>query len=139
MNQIGREKRIRGKLVNRTKDTEVLVEGDRKRLSQVVDNLLSNAIKYSPKGSNFTVFLEREVEGWLVQVTDNGPGIPSDELFGIFDEFGRTSVQATGGEKSTGLGLAIAKRLVELHGGTIWIDSVEGQGTTVSFVLPSHA
>ncbi|MBN1268292.1 MAG: response regulator [Kiritimatiellae bacterium] len=139
MNQIGSRKGIVGELVNRVPAGEaVQIEGDRRRLSQVIDNLLGNVIKYSGRDRPYTVSVDKEVEGWLVRVADHGPGIPSDELFSVFDEFGRTSVQASGGEKSTGLGLAIAKRLIEAHGGTIWIDSEVGKGTTVSFVLPRY-
>lgn len=139
MNEVGEGKKTHGEFVNRVPgEGEAPCRGDRQRLSQVIDNLLGNIIKYCPEHSAFEVTLEREVEGWVVRVCDNGPGIPKDELIGIFDEFGKTSVQATGGEKSTGLGLAIAKKLVELHGGTIWIDSAVGKGTTVSFVLPRN-
>ena len=102
----------------------------------MLDNLFGNVVKYCRDGAAFSVSLEAEVEGWLVQVEDQGPGIPRDELFGVFEEFGRTSVKPTNGEKSTGLGLAIVKKLVESHGGTIWIDSEVGRGTRVSFVLP---
>lgn len=139
MNEIGQARRIKGTLARRGKsDDPAWVRGDRHRLAQVVDNIMGNAVKYCPDGSAYTVSLTREVEGWLVEVEDNGPGIPRDELFGVFDEFGRTSVRPTGGEKSTGLGLAIVKKLVELHGGTVWIDSKVGQGTKLSFVLPAH-
>ncbi len=140
MNEMGKQKGITGTLENRLAEgvtPHVNADGD--RLTQVIDNLLSNAVKYSPRDSTYKVSLDQEVEGWLIEVQDNGPGIPRDELFGVFDEFGRTSVQTTGGERRTGLGLAITKHLVELHGGTIWIDSEVGKGTTVSFVLPRHA
>lgn len=137
MNEIGRKKNITGTFINRLdKDCKPLVEGDKKRLIQIVDNIMSNAIKYSQPNTTFTVSLDRQVEGWLIQVADNGQGIPKAELAGVFDEFKKTSVQATGGEKSTGLGLAIVKKLVEMHGGTVWMDSEVGKGTTVSFVLP---
>lgn len=139
MNEIGRRKGIHGTLVNQMPPgTEAWVHGDRHRLTQVIDNLVSNAIKYSKPGAPFTLSISQEVEGWLVDVEDHGPGIPRDELLGVFDEFGITSVKASGGEKSTGLGLAIAKKLVELHGGTIWVESEVGKGTKVSFVIPGR-
>jgi two-component system, sensor histidine kinase and response regulator len=138
-NELGLRKDIRGTLVNRVPDGLAEVCGDRQRLAQVLDNLFGNVIKYCHDGTDFAVSLDAEVEGWLVQVEDHGPGIPCDELFGVFDEFGRTSVEPTGGEKGTGLGLAIVKKLVELHGGTVWMDSEVGKGTRVSVVLPRPA
>ena len=137
MNGIGREKGITGLFSDKTREpSDTTVYGDRQRLSQVLDNVLSNAIKFSPKNAAFDVILNSVVEGWLIQISNTGEGIPPDELIGIFDEFGKTSVQATGGEQRTGLGLAISKKLIELHGGTIWINSEIGQKTTVSIVLP---
>lgn len=139
-NQLTTRKRIEGSFSSDVpENTAPLARGDRKRLTQVIDNLLNNAVKYCPDGSRFVVTLTNELEGWLVKIDDNGPGIPHDELPGIFDEFGKTSVRATGGEKSTGLGLAIVHKLIDLHGGTIWIDSEVGSGTSVSFLLPYHA
>jgi len=139
MNDFGEQKGVRGSFITQlTGDKKAIVQGDRRRLAQVIDNLIGNAIKYCREGDDYEVRLSSEVEGWLVEVEDKGPGIPRDELFGVFDEFGKTSVQASGGEKSTGLGLAIAKKLVELHGGTIWIESKVGQGTRISFVLPEY-
>ena len=138
MNEMGRAKRIAGRWQRRGDDSgSAWIRGDPQRLAQVADNLMGNAVKYCPEGSSYTVSLCREVEGWLVDVEDNGPGIPRDEVLGLFEEFGRTSVRATNGEKSTGLGLAIVKKLVELHGGTVWMDSRVGKGTKVSFVLPA--
>ena len=138
MNEMGRAKRIAGRWQRRGEDSgSAWIRGDPQRLAQVADNLMGNAVKYCPEGSSYTVSLCREVEGWLVDVEDNGPGIPRDEVLGLFEEFGRASVRATSGEKSTGLGLAIVKKLVELHGGTVWMDSRVGKGTKVSFVLPA--
>lgn len=112
------------------------LQADSHRLLQVLDNLLSNAVKFSPRGA--TVSLRARLSGDTaeVSVVDEGPGIPPAERCKIFTDFGRTSVRPTGGERSTGLGLAIARRLVEAHGGRIWLDSEEGRGSTFSFSLP---
>lgn len=74
-----------------------------------------------------------------VAVTDQGQGIPPEDLTKLFKPFGRTSVKATGGEQSTGLGLAIVRNIVEGHGGTIRVESRVGAGSTFSFTLPSSA
>ena len=114
----------------------VVVNADKNKLTQVMDNLLSNAIKYSERDTNvFIDFIvsEDEIE---VQVTDQGKGIPEDEIGVIFDPFATTSVIATEGEKSTGLGLVSVKKIVETHGGKIWAKSEVGVGTTLFFTLP---
>lgn len=105
-------------------------------MRQVLDNLLTNAIKFSKPGT--TIKLRAHcVPGRLIfGLSDQGPGIPPDELPKLFVEFGKTSVRPTAGESSSGLGLAIARRLVETHGGAISVDSTVGVGTTFSFWLP---
>ena len=113
-----------------------LASVDKNRLGQVLDNLLTNAIKYSHSNTQTEVRLDRSPDGWLIQVIDAGQGIPEDELPGLFNEFKRTSVKTTGGESSTGLGLAIAKKIVRAHSGVIWAESKKGVGSTFSFTLP---
>ncbi|MEO5958551.1 MAG: ATP-binding protein, partial [Opitutaceae bacterium] len=98
-------------------------------MKQVVDNLLSNAVKYSPPGSAIAADLRMEANGaWRFSVKDQGPGIPAAERHKLFQEFGRLSVQPTAGEKSTGLGLAICRRIVEAHAGTIGADNLPDRG-----------
>lgn len=109
---------------------------DAPKLDQVLNNLLTNAIKYSPPNTSVQVHV-REMEGRaIVRVTDQGPGIPQEEQSKLFQPFGRTSVRTTGGEKSTGLGLAIARRIVEGHAGSLGVDSEPGRGSTFWFSLP---
>ncbi|MFQ3225642.1 MAG: signal transduction histidine kinase [Lentimonas sp.] len=85
-----------------------------------MDNLLSNAVKYSPLGSFIRVVTEH-VDGLLkIAVEDEGPGIPEDEMHKLFTDFGKTSVQPTGNETSTGLGLAICKKIAEAHSGRVY-------------------
>ena len=114
----------------------ISLECDPMHVSQVVNNILTNAIKFSAQGTTVTVSSALEGDEAIVHITDQGQGIPSDELPTIFNAFQKTSVKSTEGEKSTGLGLAIVKKIVEAHGGRIWADSVVGKGTTFSFSLP---
>lgn len=97
---------------------------DAAKMKQVIDNLLSNAVKYSPPGSKITVDLVANDSGCSFAVRDQGPGIPDNERDKLFKDFGRLSSKPTGGEKSVGLGLAICRKIVEAHGGTITADNI---------------
>ena len=132
-------------MISRKKDIELDVSVpedigqasfDKERMHQALDNLLSNAFKYSRPGTKVVLGAQREGSQLRVWVEDNGVGIKEDELPGIFDEFARTSARPTAGETSHGLGLAIAKRVVELHGGKIEAKSAQGAGTTITITLP---
>jgi signal transduction histidine kinase len=112
---------------------------DEEKIKQVVANLLSNAVKFSPPGSAIRVSVEEAAGRATVRVRDQGPGIPPGEHGKLFHDFGRTSVKPTGGEKSTGLGLAICKKLIEAHGGTIRADNEPDGGCTFQFSLPLNA
>lgn len=114
----------------------ISLECDPMHISQVVNNILTNAVKFSSQGTTVTVINELDGDNAIVHITDQGQGIPADELPTIFNAFQKTSVKSTEGEKSTGLGLAIVKKIVEAHGGRIWADSEVGKGTTFSFSLP---
>jgi len=119
-------------------ETEVSgkIRGDPQRLRQVIDNLLSNAVKYSPLGSVVRVFAEQVGGGWRIKVQDQGPGISEKDRPRLFQDFARLSARPTGGEKSTGLGLAIARRVVEAHSGQIGAENQPGQGATFWFEIP---
>ena len=110
---------------------------DQHKLDQVLNNLLGNAVKYSENGKHVTVSVAEREGSIVTNVADQGPGIPEDELHKLFQPFQRTSVQATGDEKSTGLGLAICKNIIEAHGGTITVESEPGTGTVFSYTLPA--
>lgn len=110
--------------------------GDRTLLPQVFDNLISNAIKYSPIGSNIYVNAWQESTFARVRVQDEGPGIPKAEQRRLFRKFSRLSTKPTGGESSTGLGLAIAKRIVDDLDGDIWCESEVGQGAAFHVRFP---
>jgi signal transduction histidine kinase len=111
---------------------ELWVEGDPIRLRQVLGNILANALRHSPPGGTIRVRAWRAGEEAWVQVSDQGPGIPEDELERIFERFYRGD-KARAGE-GAGLGLAIARELVRLHGGRIWAENRDG--ATFTFTLP---
>jgi signal transduction histidine kinase len=114
-------------------------EFDATKIQQVIDNLLSNAVKYSPPGSHIAVELRSGDSYCSFGVKDQGPGIPDDERDRLFKDFGRLSVRPTGGEKSTGLGLAICRKIVEAHRGTIEAENLATGGCEFRVTLPLTA
>jgi signal transduction histidine kinase len=108
---------------------------DRSRIKQVVDNLVTNAIKFSNPGTNIRFSAYSDDGKIYFSMADTGPGIPSMEMPKLFQDFGKTSVRPTAGESSSGLGLAISKRIVEKHGGKISAQSQVGKGSTFAFFL----
>ncbi len=114
-----------------------MVEGDERRIQQVIFNLLSNAVKFTPSGGDVDVTTARVNGEVWISVTDTGPGIAPEDHERLFDEF----QQADAGieqREGTGLGLSLSKRLVELHGGHIWVESELGKGSTFTFTLPAE-
>ncbi|MED1202729.1 cell wall metabolism sensor histidine kinase WalK [Heyndrickxia acidicola] len=117
-------------------NTEIFVEIDEDKLTQVLDNIISNALKYSPEGGQVK-FKVKELENMIeVSISDQGMGIPKDNIKKIFERFYRVDKARSRQMGGTGLGLAIAKEVVEAHGGRIWASSIEGKGTTIYFTLP---
>lgn len=110
--------------------------GDRGRIRQVLNNLIDNAIKFSHPGSCVKVRCAKEPGRIWTSITDQGLGIPGEELHKLFTPLGRTSARATAGEPSTGLGLAIVRRIVEAHGGHVSVESEVGKGSSFRFDLP---
>jgi PAS domain S-box-containing protein len=113
-----------------------LLEGDPDKLQQVIMNMLSNAIKYSPKGGDIRVSCCQENDGIHLRIQDQGTGLSPEALPHIFEPYNRAKTQTTKYIKGTGLGLSISKHLIELHGGSIWVESVLGQGSTFHITLP---
>jgi PAS domain S-box-containing protein len=103
------------------------------RLESTLYNLIDNACKFSPEGSEVRVFARQEKKNVVIGVSDHGPGIPPEEQEGLFEPFSRLGGAQT---KGTGLGLVVCKRLVEAHGGRIWVESKPGEGTTFLFTIP---
>jgi signal transduction histidine kinase len=112
------------------------VRADPLRLQQILWNLLSNAIHFTAPHGRVVVRVEREPERYLVSVEDDGIGIPESELPHVFERFRQVDGSATRGHAGMGIGLALARSLVELHGGAIWASSVVGQGSRFTFALP---
>ena len=102
----------------------------------MLDNLIDNAVKYSPPQTEVLISARRSGRELLVSVTDQGPGIPAEELTNVFDRMYRIEQRLSSGADGMGLGLYICQRLVETHGGRIWAESTVGQGSTIQFTLP---
>jgi signal transduction histidine kinase len=111
-----------------------LISGDRDRLLQVLSNLIGNAIKFTPAGGAIQIRVEQAPEGVRFGVADTGPGIPADDLGRLFQPFWQAQ---RGSLDGAGLGLMIARGIVEAHGGTIWAESEEGKGSQFYFTIPA--
>jgi len=123
--------------INLTREGDIPpVRVDAPKIEQVLNNLISNAIKFSFPNTTVEVRAAKGERQVVVAVTDEGQGIPSGDIDRLFIPFESLSVKSTAGEQSTGLGLAIARRIVEGHGGQIWVRSEVGVGSTFSFSLP---
>jgi signal transduction histidine kinase len=109
---------------------------DAAKIEQLLNNLVSNAVKFSYPSSLVEIRVTRERDRALITVQDQGQGIPADEVENLFRWFGKTSVRGTEGESSSGLGLAIAQKIVSGHLGTIWVESEVGKGSTFYVSLP---
>ena len=109
---------------------------DKEKMARVINNLMTNAIKFSPKGGRIEVMTAKHDNGVVIKVADNGIGIPADKLPGLFRMFTNVRRKGTANEESFGLGLAICKQIVDAHGGTLSVDSTEGQGSTFVITLP---
>ena len=116
-------------------DKAYYVDIDTDKLTQVIDNIISNAIKYSPDGGNIRFGVSVTDSILKVMISDDGMGIPSENVDRIFDRFYRVDRARARSMGGTGLGLAIAREMIEAHGGKIWADSEEGHGTTIFFTL----
>jgi signal transduction histidine kinase len=110
-------------------------KGDEQRIAQVILNLLGNAIKFTEQGK-VEVAATVSDESFLVSITDTGPGLSETDQKKIFEEFRQADASITRAKGGTGLGLSISKKIVEMHGGRIWVDSSLGKGSTFSFKLP---
>ncbi len=115
----------------------VVVQADSRRLEQVLSNLIGNAIKYSPQGGPVEITIEQEeTHGAVLSVRDHGIGIPAQQQGRIFSRFMRADNARKSGVSGTGLGLYLCRELIELHGGRIWFESVEEQGSVFYLALP---
>jgi signal transduction histidine kinase/CheY-like chemotaxis protein len=117
-------------------DTLPHAEFDTGKIGEVLDNLLTNAIKYTSPGGKVKVVARSIEDAVEICISDTGLGIREDELKKLFKKFSRTSAKPTGGETSIGLGLAIAKKIVDIHEGKIWVESEYGKGSKFYFTIP---
>ena len=116
--------------------TSVWIEIDTDKMTQVIDNILNNAIKYSPEGGKITVSMKTTDDQMILSISDQGLGIPKEDLPKIFDRFYRVDKARSRAQGGTGLGLAIAKEIIKQHNGFIWAKSEYGKGSTFTIVLP---
>ena len=116
--------------------TPCLVRGDQAQLNRVIVSLLDNAVKFSPNGGEIVVNLAGRDDRWELQISDTGIGIPADKLDKIFSRFYQVDGSTTRRFRGTGLGLSVAKEIVQAHGGQIWVRSTEGVGSTFGICLP---
>jgi signal transduction histidine kinase len=111
---------------------------DTDRIREAIDNLFSNAIKYSPIGGKIAVSVGHDDDNTLIRVTDEGAGLSPEDLGRLFGRFQRLSAKPTAGESSTGLGLSIVKRIIDMHGGEVTAESGgPNKGSTFTIVLPA--
>lgn len=116
--------------------TSVWIEIDTDKMTQVIDNIINNAIKYSPDGGKITVTMKTTDDQMILSISDQGLGIPKQDLPRIFDRFYRVDRARSRAQGGTGLGLAIAKEIIKQHKGFIWAKSEYGKGSTFTIVLP---
>ncbi|WP_437929270.1 HAMP domain-containing sensor histidine kinase [Sorangium sp. So ce291] len=121
------------RLEQRASEPGLVIHAERERVLQVLSNLLGNALKFTPQGGQVTLSVDREGATARFAVADTGPGIPPENLPSIFERFWKDE---TRGKKGTGLGLYIARGIVDAHGGRIWVESEIGQGARFYFTLP---
>jgi signal transduction histidine kinase len=119
-------------------DADIVAEFDPVEIRRVVENLLSNAIKFTPSNGEIMVSIDLNDEV-IIRVSDTGIGIPQAAIPHVFDRFFRVNNETHRAVDGTGLGLAIAKSIIEQHSGKIWVESVEGQGSTFSFNLQTSS
>lgn len=119
-----------------TNQKAIFFEIDEPKFMQAINNLLSNAIKFTPDGGVINLRLEERADKVLIQVEDNGIGVPDHLQEKIFEKFSKARRPGLKGEPSTGLGMSIIKTIIEWHGGRIWLESEENKGTTFFIELP---
>jgi signal transduction histidine kinase len=116
----------------------LIVQGDPVRVKQIAWNLLSNAVKFTPDKGRIDVSARREDDNIVVAVHDTGIGIAPEDQAAVFEEFRQVGANYKSKQEGTGLGLALTKKFVELHGGRIWLESETGKGSTFTFTIPIH-
>ena len=132
----GQDEEKKYELVRDYPITSVWIEIDTDKMTQVIDNILNNAIKYSPDGGKITVTMKTTDDQMILSISDQGLGIPKQDLPRIYDRFYRVDRARSRAQGGTGLGLSIAKEIIKQHKGFIWAKSEYGKGSTFTIVLP---
>jgi signal transduction histidine kinase len=131
----------KGIILNLQSGKDCTAHADKQALRQILDNLVSNAVKYSPQWKQVWIrcrgHSKNEKQYVRVEIQDEGPGLTAEDHKSLFGKFARLSATPTGGENSTGLGLSIVKKLVELQDGRVWCESEAGKGALFILELPS--
>ena len=112
------------------------ITADKEKLQQALINVISNSVKYTKNGGRIVVTAKAEQNGVLINVRDNGMGIPPEDITRLFERFYRVEKARTSDAGGTGLGLAITKEIVDAHGGQIWVESELGKGTSTWIRIP---
>ena len=131
---MGRQKEVTFYLSPKSERGNVKIS--KEKFSRVIENLFSNALKFSRNGDTVTLSVKTSENNVIISVADTGIGIPSELHDKIFDQYTKAGRQGTAGEKTIGLGMSIAKKLVEQHHGTLWFESEPEKGTTFYIKLP---
>ena len=118
------------------RDEDLQVEADANKITVAISNLIRNAITFTDEGGQVSVTVESMTGHVQVSVKDNGIGIPARDISNVFDRFFQVESHLTRRHTGMGLGLSVAKSMIEMHGGRIWVESVEGEGSTFSLLLP---
>ena len=121
----------------KTFEVDSRIRGDHAKLEQVITNLLDNAIKFTSPGGRITITIQQDEQFLKTSIKDTGIGIPSEKQSRIFERFYRIDQASSSNGKGTGLGLYIAKNLLEMHGSLIMVTSEAGKGSEFSFILPA--
>ena len=115
-----------------------MLTADERKFKQILLNLLTNAVKFTPDGGRIDVGARREGDSIVVAVHDTGIGIAPEDQQAVFEEFRQVGRDYTNKQEGTGLGLALTRKFVELHGGRLWVESTLGKGSTFRFTLPAQ-
>ena len=113
------------------------IVADERKFKQILLNLLTNAVKFTPDGGRIDVIARRDGTMLVVAVRDTGIGIAPEDQEAVFEEFRQVGRHYTNKQEGTGLGLALTRKFVELHGGRIWLESEPGKGSTFTFTIPT--
>jgi signal transduction histidine kinase len=114
------------------------IVADERKFKQILLNLLSNAVKFTPDGGRIDVSARRDGDSVVVAVHDTGIGIAAEDLEAVFEEFRQVGRDYTNKQEGTGLGLALTRKFVELHGGRVWVERALGKGSTFTFTIPAR-